>query len=78
MILIYRVPVKNQNRLTNLFPAMMLQMTAIGEESGALDNMLDKSATYHEEVVDNIVQIGFGLNESADDFFTGAGFVFRV
>ena len=42
-------------RSTGLFPAMMLQMTAIGEESGALDAMLDKSATFHEELVDNTV-----------------------
>lgn len=42
-------------RSSNLFPGMMLQMTAIGEESGALDAMLDKSATYHEDHVDNMV-----------------------
>lgn len=30
-------------------------MTAIGEESGSLDNMLDKVATYYEEEVDNAV-----------------------
>ena len=42
-------------RNTNLFPSMMLQMTAIGEESGALDEMLAKTADYHEEVVDNMV-----------------------
>jgi type IV pilus assembly protein PilC len=42
-------------RTTNLFPSMALQMTAIGEESGALDEMLDKVATFHEDVVDNMV-----------------------
>ena len=42
-------------RTTNLFPSMALQMTAIGEESGSLDEMLDKVATYHEEIVDNMV-----------------------
>jgi type IV pilus assembly protein PilC len=42
-------------RSTGLFPSMMLQMTSIGEESGALDEMLDKVANYHEEVVDNMV-----------------------
>ncbi|MFT5421803.1 MAG: type IV pilus assembly protein PilC [Candidatus Endobugula sp.] len=42
-------------RSSNLFPSMMLQMTAIGEESGALDGMLDKAATYHEDQVDNMV-----------------------
>ena len=30
-------------------------MTAIGEESGALDTMLDKVATYYEDEVDNAV-----------------------
>jgi type IV pilus assembly protein PilC len=42
-------------RSSNLFPSMMIQMTAIGEESGSLDGMLEKSATYHEDLVDNIV-----------------------
>ncbi|PCK09159.1 MAG: type II secretion system protein F [Alteromonadaceae bacterium] len=40
---------------TGLFPALMLQMTLIGEESGALDDMLDKAANYYEEAVDNAV-----------------------
>ena len=34
---------------------MLLQMTAIGEESGALDDMLEKSAVFYEEAVDNAV-----------------------
>lgn len=42
-------------RATKMFPSMMLQMTAIGEESGSLDDMLDKVATYHEGVVDDMV-----------------------
>lgn len=42
-------------RATGLFPSMMLQMVAIGEESGALDEMLDKVATHYEEEVDNAV-----------------------
>lgn len=42
-------------RTTNVFPSMAIQMTAIGEESGALDTMLDKVATYYEEEVDNKV-----------------------
>ena len=37
---------------TNVFPNMVIQMVAIGEESGALDTMLDKAATYYEEQVD--------------------------
>lgn len=42
-------------RTTGVFPSMAIQMTAIGEESGALDAMLDKVATFYEEEVDNMV-----------------------
>ncbi|XOV84329.1 MAG: type II secretion system F family protein [bacterium] len=42
-------------RNTGVFPNMVIQMVAIGEEAGALDDMLDKSATYYEEQVDNAV-----------------------
>lgn len=40
---------------TGVFPPMAIQMVAIGEESGALDGMLDKVASYYEEEVDNAV-----------------------
>ena len=40
---------------TTLFPAMIVQMVAIGEESGALDSMLDKCAVFFEAEVDNAV-----------------------
>lgn len=40
---------------TGLFPNMVVQMTSIGEESGALDSMLDKIADFYEEEVDNAV-----------------------
>lgn len=42
-------------RATEVFPSMAIQMTAIGEESGALDTMLDKVASYYETEVDNAV-----------------------
>lgn len=42
-------------RATGVFPAMALQMTSIGEESGALDSMLEKVAIYYEDEVDNAV-----------------------
>ncbi|WP_298187121.1 type II secretion system F family protein [uncultured Pseudomonas sp.] len=42
-------------RSTEVFPSMAIQMTAIGEESGALDMMLDKVASYYEAEVDNAV-----------------------
>jgi len=42
-------------RQRNLFPHMVIQMTSIGEESGALDDMLSKVADFYEEQVDNMV-----------------------
>jgi len=42
-------------RTTGTFPTMAVQMTAIGEESGALDEMLGKVATFYEDEVDNMV-----------------------
>ena len=40
---------------SNLFPNMVVQMVAIGEESGSLDAMLAKVADFYEEEVDNAV-----------------------
>lgn len=45
----------NSIRSTGLFPNMLLQMVSIGEESGALDEMLEKVAVHYEEAVDNAV-----------------------
>jgi type IV pilus assembly protein PilC len=42
-------------RTTGVFPSLAIQMTAIGEESGALDDMLDKVAGFYEVEVDNMV-----------------------
>jgi type IV pilus assembly protein PilC len=42
-------------RTAQIFPIMILQMVSIGEESGALDSMLDKCATFYEAEVDNAV-----------------------
>ncbi len=42
-------------RNTNIFPPMLPQMVAIGEESGALDEMLEKVAVHYEAAVDNSV-----------------------
>jgi type IV pilus assembly protein PilC len=42
-------------RQQDIFPHMVIQMTAIGEESGALDEMLGKAADFYEEEVDNAV-----------------------
>ncbi|UZE95166.1 type II secretion system F family protein [Alkalimarinus alittae] len=40
---------------TAVFPSMAVQLVAIGEESGALDSMLEKVADYYEEEVDTLV-----------------------
>src|SRR5690625_4334968 len=42
-------------RAKGIFPILLVQMAAIGEESGALDAMLEKVAIYYEEAVDNQV-----------------------
>jgi type IV pilus assembly protein PilC len=42
-------------RNTGIFPNMVIQMVAIGEESGSLDAMLGKIATIYEEEVDSAV-----------------------
>ncbi len=55
-------------RVTNKFPSMAVQMVAIGEESGALDAMLDKVATHYENEVDNAVD---GLTSMMEAFHYG-------
>lgn len=42
-------------RVSGMFPTFLLQMTSIGEESGALDEMLGKVADQYEMQVDNAV-----------------------
>ncbi len=48
---------------SNLFPNMVLQMVAIGEESGALDAMLSKVADFYEAEVDDAVEALSSLME---------------
>ena len=48
-------PVNMAMKQTNMFPHMVVQMTAIGEEAGALDTMLFKVAEFYEEEVKNAV-----------------------
>ena len=42
-------------RASGLFPDMVVQIVSIGEESGALDEMLHKAANHYEDAVDNSV-----------------------
>ncbi len=48
-------PVNVAMKQVGLFPHMVVQMTAIGEEAGALDTMLFKIAEFYEEEVNNTV-----------------------
>ena len=48
-------PMNLAMKQTNLFPHMVIQMAAIGEEAGALDTMLQKVAEYYEQEVNNAV-----------------------
>ena len=48
---------------TGLFPGMVLQMVATGEEAGELERMLDKVAEFYENEVDNAVAIISSLVE---------------
>jgi len=50
-------------RDSNLFPNMVVQMVAIGEESGSIDHMLGKVADFYEEEVDNAVDAMSSLME---------------
>lgn len=52
-------------RTSGVFPNMAIQMTAIGEESGALDDMLEKVADFYENDVDNMVD---NLNSLMEPF----------
>ncbi len=49
------VPLNQSMARSGLFPGMAIQMTAIGEESGTLDRMLEKVANHYEADVENLV-----------------------
>ena len=55
----------------NIFPHMVTQMTAIGEESGALDTMLFKVADFYEQEVNNAVDALASLLEPVIMVFIG-------
>ena len=64
-------PVNMAMKQVNLFPHMVVQMTAIGEEAGALDTMLFKVAEYYEQEVNNAVDALSSLLEPMIMVFIG-------
>ncbi|WP_448144010.1 type II secretion system F family protein [Stenotrophomonas bentonitica] len=64
-------PVNMAMKQINLFPHMVIQMTAIGEEAGALDTMLFKVAEYYEQEVNNAVDALSSLLEPMIMVFIG-------
>lgn len=64
-------PVNMAMKQVDLFPNMVVQMTAIGEEAGALDTMLFKVAEFYEEEVSNAVDALASLLEPMIMIFIG-------
>lgn len=64
-------PLNQSMAQTGVFPHLVTQMTAIGEESGALDTMLQKVAEYYEEQVNNAVDALSSLLEPLIIVFIG-------
>jgi type IV pilus assembly protein PilC len=64
-------PVNMAMKQVNLFPHMVVQMTGIGEEAGALDTMLFKVAEYFEQEVNNSVDALASLLEPLIMVFIG-------
>ena len=55
----------NAMQNAGVFPVMVLQMAAIGEESGSIDQMLARAAEFYEEEVDQMVK---GLSSLMEPF----------
>ena len=64
-------PVNMAMKQVNIFPHMVVQMTAIGEEAGALDTMLFKVAEFYEQEVNNAVDALSSLLEPMIMVFLG-------
>jgi type IV pilus assembly protein PilC len=64
-------PLNIAMRQVNVFPHMVIQMTAIGEEAGALDTMLYKVAEFYEQEVNNSVDALASLIEPFIMIFIG-------
>ena len=61
-------PINQSMRMTNLFPNMVVQMVAIGEEAGSIDSMLGKVADFYEQEVDDAVD---GLSSLLEPIIMG-------
>jgi type IV pilus assembly protein PilC len=64
-------PLNMAMKQVNIFPHMVTQMTAIGEEAGALDTMLFKVAEFYEQEVNNAVDALASLMEPFIMVFIG-------
>jgi type IV pilus assembly protein PilC len=64
-------PLNMAMKQINIFPHMVVQMTAIGEEAGALDTMLFKVAEFYEQEVNNAVDALASLMEPFIMVFIG-------
>ncbi len=58
-------PLHKSIKDTALFPSMLVQMSSIGEESGSLDSLLERSASYFEDQVEEAVESLTSLLEPA-------------
>ena len=56
---------------TGIFPPMVVQMIGVGEQTGAMDEMLQKIADFYEDEVDNTVANLMSLMEPAVILFLG-------
>jgi type IV pilus assembly protein PilC len=63
---------------TNVFPAMVVQMIGVGEQTGALDAMLEKIADFYDDEVDAAVTALTSLMEPALMVFLGISIGFIV
>ncbi len=65
-------------REVGVFPAMMVQMVATGEESGALDDMLKQVSDYYDGEVGYMVKNLTGMIEPILILFMGVGVIFLI
>jgi type IV pilus assembly protein PilC len=59
-------------RVSNVFPPMVVQMISVGEETGALDDMLTRIADFYDEEVDTAVEALTSLIEPIMIVFMGS------